>query len=345
MPASVKDIARLTGVSVTTVVRALKGRPDVSEQTRERVLEAARRARYQPNLLARSLVTQRTFTAGIVVPDLDNPFFPALLKGIEAALWEREYNVVLSDTNYDPEKEEAAIRGFLSRRVDGLIISPQGRSTVTPWFSDLAESGLPVVYLTKMEPAKVNAVFADDMGGAYAMTGHLLALGRRRILYAGNRLSAWANAERVAGFTAALDRAGVPAADRLVRLADGNSIESGYRLVRDALTAGDRPDAVFAFDDIMAIGARRALAEAGRRVPDDVALAGFDNIDLSALPEIDLTTVDIPKLDLGREAAALLLRLMEKRSGEPNGGGTNIILETRLVVRGSCGARLAGRAP
>jgi LacI family transcriptional regulator len=177
------------------------------------------------------------------------------------------------------------------------------------------------------------------------MTAHLLALGRRRILYAGNRLSAWANAERVAGFTAALDGAGAAPADRLVRLADGNSIESGYQLVRDALAAGDRPDAIFAFDDIMAIGARRALAEAGRRVPDDVALAGFDNIDLSALPEIDLTTVDIPKLDLGREAASLLLRLMEKRSGETNGAGTNIILETRLVVRGSCGARLAGRVP
>ena len=345
MPASVKDIARLAGVSVTTVIRALKDRPDVSEQTRDRIREIARSQRYQPNLLARSLVTQRTFTAGIVVPDLNNPFFPALLKGIEAALWEHEYNVVLSDTNYDPEKEEAAIRGFLSRRVDGLIISPQGRSTVTPWFAELAESGLPVVYLTKMEPAKVNAVFADDMGGAFAMTRHLLALGRRRILYAGNRLSAWANAERVAGFTAALDEAGVGEADRLLRLAEGNSIESGHRIMRDAIAAGDRPDAVFAFDDIMALGVRRALGEAGLRVPADVALAGFDNIDLSALPEIDLTTVDIPKLELGREAAALLLRLMDKRPGDANGVGTNIILETRLVVRGSCGARAAGRIP
>jgi LacI family transcriptional regulator len=339
---SIKDIARLAGVSVATVARALKDKPDVNRETREKILAVARKHNYQPNLLARSLVTQRTFTVGIIVPDIDNPFFPALIKGIESTLWGSSYNVILSDTGYDPAKEEASLREFQSRRVDGVIVSPVNKIAVSPWLQAIALSGFPAVFLNKMDHARVNAVFADDMGGAYAMTRHLLSVGHRRIAYVGNRQSIWANEERIMGYTRALEEAGIGSEGTLVRQSEGNNIESAYTCVRDMLEEGITADAIFAFDDIMAIGVKRALSERGLRVPRDIALAGYDNIELASLPEIDLTTVDIPKRELGKEAAQLLVAMIERGTEGPAGkeaAAKTVILKTSLVVRGSCGAR------
>jgi len=304
-------------------------------------------------------VTQKTFTVGIIVPAIDNPFFPALIKGIESTLWGCSYNVILSDTGYDPAKEEASLREFQSRRVDGVIISPMNKIAVSPWLADIATSGFPVVFLNKMDHARVNAVFADDMGGAYAMTKHLLSLGHRRIVYVGNRQSVWANEERITGYTRALGEVGIGPEGAIVRQAEGNSIDSAHECAREMLAEGVAADAVFAFDDIMAIGIKRALSEAGLRVPQDIALAGFDNIDIISLPEIDLTTVDIPKRELGSEAAQLLISLIEKgreegsasaprdglRDGSPREAAPKtVILKTTLVVRGSCGSRRAAAA-
>ncbi|HET6486006.1 MAG TPA: LacI family DNA-binding transcriptional regulator [Spirochaetia bacterium] len=343
---SIKDIARLAGVSVATVARALKGKPDINRETSDRVLAIAKRYNYQPNLLARGLVTQKTFTVGIIVPAIDNPFFPALIRGIEATLWESRYNVILSDTGYDPAKEEAALREFRSRRVDGVIISPINKIAVSPWLAEVAASAFPMVFLTRTDYPGANAVFADDRGGAHAITRHLLSLGYRRIVYLGNRMSAWANEERITGYTNALSEAGVGLEGTLIRLSEGNSSESACACTREVLAEGLRADAIFSFDDIMAIGVKRALAEAGLQVPRDIALVGFDNIDIISLPEIDLTTVDIPKRELGIEAARLLIDLIGRtRDGDRTDrrgavAPKTVILDTTLVIRGSCGSRL-----
>ena len=348
---SIKDIARQAGVSVATVARALRGKPDVNRDTRDRILSIARQHNYQPNLLARGLVTQKTFTVGIIVPAIDNPFFPALIKGIESTLWASSYNVILSDTGYDPAKEEAALREFRSRRVDGVIISPVNRIAASPWLAEIAASRFPVVFLNRMDHTRVNAVFADDQGGAYAMTRHLLSRGHRRIVFIGNRLSSWANQERILGYTRALAESGIGPEGVCIRQAEGNSIESAYTCAKEMLTDGVSADAIFSFDDIMAIGIKRALWEAGLHVPRDIGLVGFDNIDIISLPEIDLTTVDIPKRELGMEAAQLLIGLIDRSRDDDAPeearlpAPKTVILNTTLVIRSSCGARHATEQP
>jgi LacI family transcriptional regulator len=347
---SIKDLARLAGVSVATVTRALQDRPDVSRETKIRILELAREHNYRPNSLARSLVTSRTNTVGIIVPDLTNPFFPALVRGIESTLWQAGYTVFLGDTNYEMRKEKETVDELISRQVDGVIMAPIDPAGYGEWLEHIRAAELPFVSLTRLAHQDADTVVASDRQGARSAVEHLLALGARRILYLGNRTSRWANEERIEGYREALLAARVPLDEMLLRDAGSGTIEAGLAEMRKVIRSTLGFDAVIAFDDIMALGVRTALVESGKRVPGDVLLVGFDNIEISALPDISLTTVDIPKYELGRAAAQLL---MERMSQVREQDGTKleapfreIVLKTTLVVRESTGgARKSGSAP
>jgi LacI family transcriptional regulator len=338
---SIKDLARLAGVSVATVARALKDKPDIKSETKKRVLELAREHNYQPNILARSLVTSRTFAVGIIVPDLTNPFFPALIKGIEKTLWEAGYSVILADTDFDTEKEVETVSEFLNRRVDGLIMSPIESQDYRKWIGSIRAAELPFVSLIRLRDHVADTVVAADRYGARMAVDHLLDLGRNQILYLGNAASHWGNEERAAGYREALRNAGVRLDEGLIHSVAVGTIESAAKRMKELLAENMQFDAVLAFDDIMAIGVKRALNEAGRRIPDDVALVGFDNIELSTLPEISLTTVDIPKYELGRVSAQLVIERIEE-AAEGKGDDTTltrpfkeIVLNPTLIKRAS----------
>ena len=341
MAVSIKDIARLAGVSVATVARALKDRPDINPTTKKKVLELAKQYNYQPNMLARSLVTSKTFTVGIIVPDLTNPFFPALIKGIEATLWDAGYSVILADTDFDAEKEVKTVNEFLGRRVDGLIMSPIETQDYRGWIEAIKAANLPFVSLTKLRDHDADTVVAADRYGARMAVDHLLDLGRSHILYLGSAASHWANEERVSGYREALRNAGVPTEMELIRSISTGTMENAAREMKDLLSRDLRFDAVLAFDDIMAIGVKRALNEGGKKIPDDVALVGFDNIELSTLPEISLTTVDIPKYELGKVSAQLAIERIDEATATDEdeiqrpGPYKEIVLNPTLVKRAS----------
>jgi len=244
-----KDLARIAGVSTTTVVRALKGESDIKEETKDRILELVRRFNYRPNILARSLVTKRTYTIGIIVPDLMNPFFPALIKGIESTLWENEYNVIFADTNYDRDKETQAVNTFISRQVDGIIIAPIETREPLPWISVLNENIRPIVFLSKANNQKTDLVMADDAEGAYEAVRHLTSLGYRKVLYAGNLASSCANSERVRGYKRALKSSKIAIDESLIISAPFGYLENGYKLMKKFITSGRRIDAVLACED------------------------------------------------------------------------------------------------
>lgn len=337
---SIKDLAKLAGVSVTTVTRALQGKPDIRKETRERILALAKAYQYRPNILARSLVTSRTFSIGMIVPDLTNPFFPALIKGAEATLWRAGYSVILADTDFDAEKEKQTVNEFISRKVDGLIMSPIETQHYHEWIDQIRHAGIPFVSLTRLENHDADTVVASDRYGAREAVSHLLASGRNRILYLGNASSRWANSERLEGYREALAQAGIPRDEHLERTASNGTIDAARDTLREAFTDGVSCNAVLAFDDVMALGVRKAITEAGLSIPADVALTGFDNIELSSLPEIDLTTVDIPKYELGRVSAQVILERISEGADDAKDRSTTapfreIVLNTRLIVRGT----------
>lgn len=348
MAISIKELARLAGVSVTTIARALHGKPDINEETRERVLELAKQYNYRPNVLARGLVTNRSYTVGIIVPDITNPFFPAMIKGAEAALWELGYNVIFADADYDPRKEVQIIEGMVSRRVDGIIISPTDTSEHPDWLAVLQSSETPTVSVTRLERTLVDTVVAADRDGAETATTHLLAQGRSRILYLGNTSASWANHEREEGYRSALGTADTEAC---VHATAHGTPEEAQALVASLIDGGLTFDGILAFDDVMALGAHLALAERELRVPDDVALIGFDNVQLSRFPEVALTTVDIPKYEIGRVASERILTRIEeaharKQSKYHNTAAKEIVLQTKLIIRKTCGASAkAGPVP
>lgn len=340
MAVSIKDLAELAGVSVSTVTRALADKPDVGKQTRKRILELAEKHNYQPNILARGLVTSRSFTVGVIVPDLTNPFFPELIKGVESTLWNAGYSVILADTDWRPEKERQIVAQFIARMVDGLIIAPIETKRYHTWIDQIRAAGVPVVSLTRLEHHDADTVIASDRFGARTAVEHLIRAGRTRVLYVGNDAAGWANGEREAGLREAFAEAGLSLSAACIERAPEGSIEAARKCVLQASQRGCDFNAVVAFDDLMALGVRAGLAELRKRIPDDVALIGFDNIELSALPDIDLTTVDIPKAELGRVSAQLVLERITERVEQDNettfqGPYKEIVLNTRLVVRGS----------
>lgn len=350
MAVSIKELARLAGVSVTTVARALNGKPDINEDTRQRIVSLAEQHHYRPNVLARGLVTSRTYTVGVIVPDITNPFFPAMIKGIEATLWSDGYNVIFADTNYDTAKESDIVDDMIARQVDGIVICPTTGATNSLWLQSVRSADVPAVSVTRLDELLLDTVIAADRDGARSAAEHLIGLGRRQILYLGNESARWADREREHGFRQALSAAGVQDAQVYIRkIAHGTSDEA-QSAISSFLSDGTQIDSVLAFDDVMALGARLALVDHGLRVPEDVAIIGFDDISLARLPEVALTTVEIPKHEIGRVAAARVLdRIKEKgrlrKTPGPAASPLETVLSTHLIVRRTCGASLQAAGP
>ncbi|MBN6148992.1 LacI family DNA-binding transcriptional regulator [Xanthomonas sp. AmX2] len=326
---TIKDVAREANVSVATVSRALNGHENVAEPVRKLVLEVADRLRYSPHAAARSLSSRRTQTLGVVLPDLYGEFFSELIRGIDGAARARRQHLLVSSYHGDPEEQGRALRAMRGR-VDGLLVlSPYAER---PGFlTDNLPQALPTVLInTHLPDGGYPVLSIDDHAGAVAMTEHLLAMGHRRIAFIGGPELNFDARERLRGFRDTLVRHGVAA--QAQEFPGDFDEASGYRAGQAMLQAGALPDAVFAANDMTALGCLYAFAQAGVRVPQDIALAGFDDIPLARFVHPSLTTMHVSIAGLGEQAMGRLLQLIDHPGADD---GRRQTLTPVLVVRDS----------
>lgn len=338
MPVSIKDIARAAGVSHSTVSRALRGHPAISEATRSRISRLAGEMGYSPSAVARGLRTSRTRVIGLVVTHLTDPFLTEVVQGIEALALEAGYSLFLATSNVDPDREVAVVKAFREQRVDGILVSSS--RVGERYLPLLAESKVPIVLINNQHDGTFAfSVANDDRYGAEQITRHLLELGHRRIAYLGNSRGGQTDIDRLGGYRSALWAAGI-APDSALVVHGPNGRPAGGETGADALLALDpRPTALVCYNDMMALGALHRLKQAGWRVPDDLSITGYDGVSLVAYADPPLTTFAQPTFELGRRAMQMLFDLMAGHDGE------HILLRGALVVRQSTAPpeRLEGR--
>jgi LacI family transcriptional regulator len=332
---TMKRIASELGVSITTVSKVLNNRADISEATRSRVLAKVEELGYKRNAVARSLSLRRSHTLGIVIPDLMHSFFVEIIAGIEPVASTRGYGLLLCSSSENPEKEQSELEMLRSRQVDGIVLASAHGSGITGLLQQLTKQGTTLVMIDRDDhpSVKCHRVLTDDERVGHLATDHLLDLGRRAIAHIGGPAIVHAK-RREKGWRDALRARSVKPSDEwIVR---GGFMESeGYQAMKDLLQVRPKIDAVFAANDPSAIGAMKAIWEAGLRVPDDIAVVGVGDIALGDLLRVPMTTVGWSRTDQGRHAAELMLNsLDEDNDAEPQ----RIIIPPRLIVRESSGA-------
>jgi LacI family transcriptional regulator len=323
---TIKEVAAEAGVSVATISRVFNGKGPVRESTSRRVMETAQALHYAPHGVARSLSMRRTHTVGLLLPDLHGEFFSEVIRGIDGEARRSGFHLLVSGFHSD-QQEMAAVLRAMRGRVDGLIVMSPDREAAV--LCEHLPTGLPVVLLNNLSGA-ARTIAIDNYGGAVAIVKHLLGIGHRRIAFVkGPEQNADAG-ERLRGYRDAIGT------DALLEVDGDFSEEAGYRAAVHLLSVQQRPSAIFAANDAMAIGALSALRDARVTVPDDIALCGFDDIPIARYVTPRLTTVNVAIAELGRRA----FELLEKRLQGGEEDNQREILPTTLVIRESCGARL-----
>lgn len=326
---TIKDVALRARVSIASVSRALHGTGIVTEKTRDRVLRAAQQLRYTPHQAARSLITRRTNIVGVLLPDIYGEYFSELIRGIDDAARRRGLHLLVSSSHGDANEAALALRS-MNGRVDGvLVMSPFLNAEL---MDNSLPSALPTVLLNTPDASERTPAFLiDNFGGAKAMVKHLCNTGYERVAHITGPIDNYESAERLRGFRAGLPRG---QASKAQIFAGSFTEESGYLAGKQIAAAVPRPDAVFAANDIMAIGCLFALTEAGLRVPQDIALVGFDDIPIARYVTPPLTTVRARIAELGSQALDELARAIDDPKSAQRKHHT---LSTKLVIRSSCG--------
>lgn len=336
---TISDVAKRAGVANITVSRVLNGAENVNPVTRRRVEQAIQELGYLPNLAARSLRSGQTRTLALLVPDIGNPFWPSVARGIEDAAQSGGYSIFLCNTDENPTKQRDYLFAVLQQRVDGVILAPCDPDAAS--LAPLREQGTPTVIIDRrVDGWNVDTVYADSVSGARALIQHLLNLGHTRIAALTGPAGVSTAEDRLLGYRLALHEAGIAAEPRLLRYGEYRTT-SGYQMAKDVLAAGLAPTAFFAANQAIALGVLDALTERGLDVPRDVALVSFDD-----LPDVDhlfpfLTVVAQSAYDMGLNAAQLLLSRMSAGVAlQPR----HVVLPTRLILRYSCGRTLRAGA-
>jgi len=333
MASRMKDIARDLGVSVITVSKVLRNHPDISKETREKVLKRMKELNYQPNYAARALVTGRTFCVGLIVPDLVHPFFAEVAKGLGSALRERGYALLIASSEENSELERQEIAQMLARRVDALVIASTHGSP--EHFRQIEAQGVPFVLVDRrFDGLPAHFVGIDDEQAGVLATEHLIEVGCRRIAHIrGPELSTAVG--RLFGYKRALERHGIEAPPEYIvteQTADDAGDASGRQAMERLLGLDPRPDGVFCFNDPAAMGAMMAILDAGLKIPDDIALVGCGNVVYSPFLRVPLSSIDQRSGEIGVRAGQLALRLIESESPPPP---EVILTAPKLVARAS----------
>ena len=335
------DVAKRAGVSKSSVSRVLNGGP-VSPKTRKAVLEAIEELGYRPSVAARGLVTKRSQTVGFVLTDVADPYYSEIIRGVEAALSEKGYSLILCSARWDNARELNYIRMLAEHRVDGLLVLSSLTTANEDALQTLStEMERPVVFLDRSSPGtSFDSVGVDDFTAAAGAVRHLVNLGHARIAHVTGPLNYHSGVRRLQGYRHALAQAGIEIDESLI--AEGNFTKrGGYEAAVRLLSLKNRPTAIFAANDISALGVWQAAREFGLRIPEDLALVGFDDIELLNLADIPLTTVRQPRYDFGYVGTQILLTRIEE-SEKPK-KRRQVILPTELIIRRSCGHHLALR--
>jgi DNA-binding LacI/PurR family transcriptional regulator len=329
---NIRRVAHEAGVSTQTVSRVLNNRPDVSSETRQRVQQIIAQLGYRPNAIARSLSSQRTRTLGLITADFTDYFFAQVIAGAEVEARKHGYRFMLGSTERNPQDEPEYIRLLTDHHVDGILFARPSTEPDSRHLVDMLRDGVPVVTTAYHLPGEpLTVIDVDNVDGGQQATRCMLERGHRRIAMISGPATWKSVIDRTQGCTLALEAAGIPFDPRLVVEGDW-SFHSGYHAAQ-ALLSRRRPfTAIFAHNDQMAIGALRALREAGRSVPEDVSIVGYDDIPVAEYCTPPLTTIRQPMQEVGALATRLLVQAIEE-PGAPKG---EVLLKTELIERGSC---------
>lgn len=331
--ATMKEVADRANVSVATVSRVINKSGYVRPELEERVFSAMSALKYQPSALARSLRRQETLTVGLLVPQVDLPFFGALAFTIERTLFEHNYRALICSAEEDPNKESAYIQMLIRQRVDGVIMVPTGHSS--EGLHQLMDAGVPVVLVDRdLNADGVSKVLANNQQGGYEGIKHLIGLGHRHIAIIGAPTHSKSIAARIAGAHLALAEADLEATGEVYRPTVPDQFALGYEALNEILNHEITPTAVFALTDVAAVGVMHAAARHGLRIPQDLSVLGFDNIPLAAFVLPELTTVEQPIREMGDSASQLILDIMQRREHRPQ----SVMLDTHLILRQSTAA-------
>ena len=331
MASTMKDVARLAGVSIATVSRVMSGTATVSRKLRERVQAAIEELDYRPSRVARSLRTRRARILGVIVSDIRNPFFTAVVRGIEDVAHVNAYSLLLCNSDENAVKEQLYIQVLLAERVAGVIISPTDEDSTT--CGTLVDSRIPVVAVDRrLRRVDADTVIVDNIKGASQAVSHLVRMGHRRIASIGGPARISTGRERLEGYRNALADHEIAVDESLIKIGDFKQ-DSGYQLAHELLSLENAPGAIFVANNLMTLGALSAIHGRGLNIPRDVAIVGFDDMPWATSLPPPLTAVAQPTYELGSTAANLLLQRIADRERVL----VEMMLEPDLVVRASCG--------
>ena len=335
MSVTLRDVAQIAGVSAMTVSRVVNGHENVDPQTQRRVEEAIAALGYVPNRLARGLISHKTQTIGVILPDIVNPFFAPVVRGAETAARRSGYRVLLCNSEADLRLEREYIDDLVSHRVEGLLIAPasdRSRTSVLP----LLRGGFPLVMVDRVLPdADCDFVASDNVGGARRLTEHLISVGHRRIAHITDAEDTSTGRDRLEGYRTAIENAGIPYNEELVFRTTVDQL-GGYRATQQILAVEPLVTAIFGVNNMTTVGAMQALRERGLSVPSDIGLVCFDDVEHLAVLSPFLTVIDQPAETFGSLGVQLLL---ERISGKAGRRSRRIVLQTDLIVRESCCVR------
>jgi LacI family transcriptional regulator len=327
---TIYDIAKEANVSPATVSRVLNRQGNVRDETAQKVLRVAKKRKYSPNAMARSLRTKKTNLIGLIIPDIENPIYPAPVRGIQDLANLKDYSVIIHSTDGDERKEIDTIRRLTAAGVDGLIINiSESCALLIEEIRRLRRAALPVVALGPWHSElEIDCVSVDNQKGAYMATEHLLKLGHRKIAIILGLKENLSSRERFMGYKKAMDDYCAQISEEMI--VEGNfKLGSGYKAAKKLIKGSQKPNAIFCVNDVMALGALAAIQEEGLRVPEDIALIGFDDIELANLSRPSLSTVAQPKYETGKIAAELLFKQIEDQLSP----GKYYSIEPNLVIR------------
>ncbi len=333
---TIKDIARELGISPSTVSRALKDHPDISKETKKLVHALAEKLNYQPNIVALNLRQKKTNTLGVIIPELVHFFFSTVISGIEDVAYQAGYSVILAHSNESYEREKTDIKALFNSRVDGMLISLSRETRNFEHIESIIAKGVPIVFYDRMynNPSTSN-VIVDDYVGAKEAVEHLIDQGYKRIAHLEGAPGLLISQDRKRGYMDALLEHQMTIKDSFIQECPSGNQEDGYQVTKKLLAMSLPPDAIFANNDPMAIGAMIAIKEKRIKIPQDIGLVGFSNWSVGSLIDPPLTTVDQPGFEMGQEAARLLIRQIEVADKDQEPQPETKILKTKLIVRDS----------
>jgi LacI family transcriptional regulator len=333
MVTRLKDIADELGVSVVTVSRALRDRPDIAKETKAKILERVKQLNYRPNLMARSLVTGRSSLIGLIVPDLIHPFFTEIAKSLAAALRKKDYFLIVSSSESDPQLEHDEIEHMLAHHLDCFVVASCQKDPES--LRRIGEAGVPLVLIDRSFPSfPSNFIGVNDYRAGEVAAEHLIAQGCKRIAHIRGPMTNVGNS-RAEGYRDALRKHGLATPEQYVvacgEASDSDGETRGKRAMDEILALKPRPDGIFCFNDTVAVGAMVSAIDAGLRIPKDIAILGCGNFHYSSKLRVPLSSVDQKSKEIGERTAKMISSLLEKPSARPR----TVVLEPELIVRAS----------